>query len=209
MRNRYQRTRGKSKGKWQIVAGREVEVRMPLPLVEVWEELQAEVERLTGEAGLQILGAILEDEVRRRVGPRHRPDLASGNQRWGRQPGGARGRTGELPALTAGRADAAGGGGTDGVGAVDAEVPTGGRVGAGGLRDPEEQCEPAFCAGDGAAARATLRATPGEPGPGSAADRWDRVRRPSAGRGAGWGWRPTVRSTCWGYGRERRRTRRW
>lgn len=87
MRNRYQRTRGKSKGKWQIVAGRELEVRMPLPLVEVWEELQAEVERLTGEAGLQILGAILEDEVRRRVGPRHRPDLASGNQRWGRQPG--------------------------------------------------------------------------------------------------------------------------
>jgi len=29
---------------------------VPLPLVEVWEGLQAEVERLTGEAGLQILG---------------------------------------------------------------------------------------------------------------------------------------------------------
>jgi hypothetical protein len=32
---------------------------LPLPLVEVWEELRAEVERLTGEAGLQILRALL------------------------------------------------------------------------------------------------------------------------------------------------------
>ena len=30
-----------------MVAGRELAVRLPLPLVEVWEELQAEVERLT------------------------------------------------------------------------------------------------------------------------------------------------------------------
>ena len=62
-------------------------MRLPLPLVEVWEELQAEVERLTGEAGLQILRAILEDEVTRRVGPPHQPDPATGNRRWGRQPG--------------------------------------------------------------------------------------------------------------------------
>jgi transposase-like protein len=60
---------------------------MPLPLAEVWEELQAEVERLTGEAGLQILRAILEDEVTRRVGPQYRPDPAAGAWRWGRQPG--------------------------------------------------------------------------------------------------------------------------
>lgn len=50
-----------------MVAGREVEVRMPLPLVEVWEELQAEGERLTGEAGMQILRALLEDEVSQRL----------------------------------------------------------------------------------------------------------------------------------------------
>ena len=87
MRNRYQRRWGKSKGKMQVIAGGELAVRLPLPLVEVWEELQAEVERLSGEAGLQILGAILEDEVTRRVGPRHRPDPATGHQRWGRQPG--------------------------------------------------------------------------------------------------------------------------
>lgn len=87
MANRYQRTKGKSRGKFQVVAGRELAVRLPLPLVEVWEELQAEVERLTGEAGLQILHAILEEEVRQRVGPPYRPDPARGNQRWGRQPG--------------------------------------------------------------------------------------------------------------------------
>ncbi len=62
-------------------------MRLPLPLVEVWEELQAEVERLTGEARLQILQAILEDEVQQVVEPRHRPDPSTGNQRWGRQPG--------------------------------------------------------------------------------------------------------------------------
>jgi len=70
-----------------VVAGREIEVRLPLPLVEVWEELQADVERLAGEAGLQILSAILQDEVRQRVGPPYRPDPASGARRWGSQPG--------------------------------------------------------------------------------------------------------------------------
>ena len=79
MRNRYQRRSRKSmgseligrgrRGKFEIVAGRELEVRLPLPLVEMWEELQAEVERLAGEAGLRILRAILDDEVRQRVGP--------------------------------------------------------------------------------------------------------------------------------------------
>jgi transposase-like protein len=60
---------------------------MPLPLAEVWEDLHAEVERWTGQAGLQILRAILEDEVRQKVGPPYRPDAASEALRWGRQPG--------------------------------------------------------------------------------------------------------------------------
>jgi len=64
-----------------------VAVRLPLPLVEVWEELQPEVERLTGLAGLKIIGAVIEDEVTRRVGPRHQPDPASSCLRWGQQPG--------------------------------------------------------------------------------------------------------------------------
>ena len=96
MKHRYQRTKDKSKGKFEVVdpgrfcgvvAGPELAVRLPLPLVEVWEELQAEVKRLTGEAGLQILRAILEDEVRRRVGPPYRPDPAAAAVRWGHQPG--------------------------------------------------------------------------------------------------------------------------
>jgi transposase-like protein len=60
---------------------------MPLPLAEVWEDLHAEVERWTGQAGLQILRAILEDEVTQKVGPPYRPDPAAEAVRWGRQPG--------------------------------------------------------------------------------------------------------------------------
>jgi len=73
--------------KFEVVGERQLAVRLPLPLVEVWEELQPRVEQLTGEAGLQILRAILEDEVTRRVGPPHRPDPTSSAVRWGRQPG--------------------------------------------------------------------------------------------------------------------------
>jgi transposase-like protein len=70
-----------------VVGGRELALRLPLPLVEVWEELQACVEQLAGEAGLKILQGILEDEVRQKVGPPYRPNPARGTQRWGRQPG--------------------------------------------------------------------------------------------------------------------------
>jgi len=62
-------------------------VQVPLPLVEVWEELQPEVEHLTGLAGLKIIRAVIEDEVTRRVGPRHQPDMESNCVRWGQQPG--------------------------------------------------------------------------------------------------------------------------
>jgi transposase-like protein len=84
--NRYQ-SKAKKSRKFEVVGGPELAVWLPLPLAEVWEELQAEVERLAGEAGLKILHGILEEEVRQRVGPRHRPDPDSGAVRWGRQPG--------------------------------------------------------------------------------------------------------------------------
>jgi len=87
MRQRYQRTREKSKRKLEVIGGRELVVRLPLPLVEVWEEMQAHVEQLAGEAGLRILQEILNDEVRQKVGPPHRPAPASSAVRWGRQPG--------------------------------------------------------------------------------------------------------------------------
>ena len=87
MKKNYQGTEEKSKRKFEVIGKRELLVEMPLPMVEVWEELQAQVEQLTGQAGLRIIGAILENEVTRRVGPPHHPDPASGAMRWGRQPG--------------------------------------------------------------------------------------------------------------------------
>jgi hypothetical protein len=62
-------------------------VRVPLPMAEVWAEMQTQVEELTGQAGLQILRAILENEVTRRVGPPHRPNPTAGCVRWGKQSG--------------------------------------------------------------------------------------------------------------------------
>ncbi len=87
MKKTYQGTQGKSKQKFEVIGNRELLVEVPLPLVEVWEELQAQVEQLTGHAGLRIIGTILEHEVTRRVGPPHRPDPTSSCVRWGRQPG--------------------------------------------------------------------------------------------------------------------------
>jgi transposase-like protein len=83
----YQGTQDKSKQKFEVIGKGEMVVEVPLPMVEVWEEMQAQVEQLTGEAGLRIIGAILENEVTRRVGPSHQPGPESGAVRWGRQPG--------------------------------------------------------------------------------------------------------------------------
>ena len=40
-----------------------------------------------GTSSLQIVRAILENEVTRRVGPPHRPNPSAGCVRWGKQPG--------------------------------------------------------------------------------------------------------------------------
>ncbi len=87
MRNKYQREQRKSNHKFQIVCGQELLVQVPLPIAAVWSELQTQVEELTGQAGLQILRAILENEVTGRVGPPHRPNPSAGCVRWGKQPG--------------------------------------------------------------------------------------------------------------------------
>jgi transposase-like protein len=84
---KYQSKQHKSNHKFEVVQGRELLVQVPLPMAEVWAEMQAQVEELTGQAGLQILRAILENEVTRRVGPPHRPNPSAGCVRWGRQPG--------------------------------------------------------------------------------------------------------------------------
>ena len=84
MRKNYQRKARKSNHKFEVVGGQELLVRVPLPMAEVWAEMQAQVEEL---AGLQVLRAILENEVSRRVGPPHRPNPSAGCVRWGKQPG--------------------------------------------------------------------------------------------------------------------------
>ena len=87
MKKKYQSKERKSNHKFAVVGGQELLVRVPLPLAEVWAEMQAKVEELSGQAGLQILQAIVEEEVRRRVGPPHRPNPSAGCVRWGKQPG--------------------------------------------------------------------------------------------------------------------------
>jgi len=87
VRKNYQRKAHKSNHKFEVVGGRELMVRVPLPMAEVWAEMQAKVEELAGRAGLQILRAILENEVTQRVGPPHRPNPSAGCVRWGKQPG--------------------------------------------------------------------------------------------------------------------------
>jgi transposase-like protein len=87
VKKNYQRKAHKSNYKFEVVGGQELQVRVPLPMAEVWAEMQAKVEELAGQAGLQILRAILENEVSRRVGPPHRPNPSAGCVRWGKQPG--------------------------------------------------------------------------------------------------------------------------
>jgi hypothetical protein len=81
---RYQSSAKKSNRKFEIVGARQLAVHLPLPLVELWEELQPQVEDLAGLAGLQIIRGVIEEEVTRRVGPRYQPDPASSGVRWGR-----------------------------------------------------------------------------------------------------------------------------
>jgi hypothetical protein len=63
VKRNYQRKERKSNHKLEVVRGQELLVRVPLPMAEVWPEIQAQVGELTGQAGLQILRAILENEV--------------------------------------------------------------------------------------------------------------------------------------------------
>jgi putative transposase len=87
MAEKYERCARKSTKKFELLGRREVAARLPLPLVEAWEQLQPEVEHLTGLAGLKIIRAVIEDEVTRRVGPRYRPSGEEGCLPWGQQPG--------------------------------------------------------------------------------------------------------------------------
>ena len=49
MKKNYQRKERKSNHKFDVVRGQELLVRVPLPMAEVWAEMQAQVEELTGK----------------------------------------------------------------------------------------------------------------------------------------------------------------
>ena len=66
MAMRYQSNAKKSNRKFAVVGARQLAVHLPLPLVELWEELQPQVEHLAGLAGLQIIRGVIEEEVTRR-----------------------------------------------------------------------------------------------------------------------------------------------
>ena len=66
MAERCQRRPTKSTKKIEVLATKELALSLPLPLVEVWEELQHEVEHLTGL--MKIISAVIEDEVTHRRG---------------------------------------------------------------------------------------------------------------------------------------------
>lgn len=66
MAERCQRRPKKSTKKIEVLATKELALSLPLPLVEVWEELQPEVEHLTGL--MKIISAVIEDEVTHRRG---------------------------------------------------------------------------------------------------------------------------------------------
>jgi hypothetical protein len=54
VRNNYQRKERKSNHKFEVAGRQELLVRVPLPIAEVWAEMQAQVKELTGQAGLRI-----------------------------------------------------------------------------------------------------------------------------------------------------------
>ena len=63
MKNKYQSEERKSNHMSEVIGEQELSLRMPAPMAESWAEMQTKVEELAGQAGLEILRAILENEV--------------------------------------------------------------------------------------------------------------------------------------------------
>jgi hypothetical protein len=62
MADKYQSSANKSNRKLQVMQATQLGV--PLPLVEMWKELQPQVERLSGMAELQIIRAVIGEDDR-------------------------------------------------------------------------------------------------------------------------------------------------
>ncbi len=69
-----------------VLAGR-VKVELPVSLAEVIDGVSDQIERLTGEAGLLIMKAVMDAEVESLAGPKGRHDPDRRATRWTSQPG--------------------------------------------------------------------------------------------------------------------------
>ena len=89
MKKTYQGPQDESKQKFEVIGKGEMLVEVPLPMVGVWEELQAEVEQLTGQAGPRVAGRLRDSGKRgEAAGWTIAPARAGiGSCALGRQPG--------------------------------------------------------------------------------------------------------------------------
>ncbi len=77
----------KSTKKFEVMGStRKWQLQLPLPLVVLRRSCSRKWNTVV-LAGLKIIRAVIEDEVMRQVGPRHRPNAASSCLRWGQQSG--------------------------------------------------------------------------------------------------------------------------
>jgi len=87
VRNKYQRKDRKSNHKFEIVRGQELLVAGAVADGRGMGGDASAGGRADRASRLQILRAILENEVTHRVGPPHRPHPTAGCVRWGKQSG--------------------------------------------------------------------------------------------------------------------------
>ena len=93
MKRRYRKSQKESRGRRvpiveraEALSGR-VAVELPISLAEVVSGVSEEIERLAGEAGRRMMGAVLEAEVDSLAGRKGRHDADRAAYRWGSQGG--------------------------------------------------------------------------------------------------------------------------
>jgi len=93
MKRRYRKSQTESRSRRvpivdraEALSGR-VTVELPISLAEVVSGMSEAIERLAGEAGLRLMGAVLEAEVDSLAGRKGRHDADRAVYRWGSQGG--------------------------------------------------------------------------------------------------------------------------
>ncbi len=91
MAGEYRKGAGRARGpqvvdKSEVLGGR-VSVEWPVTLAEVIGGVGSEIERLTGQAGLLIMKAVMDAEVESLAGPKSKHDANRTPTRWAQQPG--------------------------------------------------------------------------------------------------------------------------